>query len=111
MRKLKEHTKQCLIIAYLPPEEFYKIRERFQNSIYRSLSEYCRKLLTQKPVRTYYRNKSFDEFVDVAIELRNELRRIGDKKWLTFEGEVEFLQLVNHIQVAINKLVDQCMQT
>lgn len=102
---------RCSLHIWLLPEEMEKLKEQASSSIYKSMSAYARKLVTKKRVSIYYRNKSFDDFVDVAIELRNELRRIGEKNFFSPGGEEEFLQLVKHIQLAIDKLVDQCLQT
>ncbi|MDP4151768.1 MAG: plasmid mobilization relaxosome protein MobC, partial [Bacteroidota bacterium] len=43
----------------------------------RSMSEWCRDLIFQKPVTVYYRNESLDEFLTLAIAIKNELQAAG----------------------------------
>ena len=53
----------------LTQAEYDKIASHSANTTCRSISEYCRKVLTNKPVRVYYRNKSFDEFEQRMIRI------------------------------------------
>ena len=57
--------------------EYDRLHARFKNTTCRKLSEFIRDILLKRPVAVYYRNKSADEFLPVAIQLKNELNSIG----------------------------------
>jgi MobC-like protein len=46
----------------LDQKEWDKLHKLTSNSTCRSVSEYSRKVLLEKPVTVFYRNRSFDEF-------------------------------------------------
>lgn len=62
----------------LTPEEAKKIGEKYRKTTYRDLSTYLRKLILEKPITTVSRNKSFDEFIEEMVLLKNELSAIGN---------------------------------
>ena len=43
-----------------------------------SLSEYARKTVLGKPIIMKYHDESMDEFIDLVIELKDELKAIGN---------------------------------
>ena len=114
----------------LTKAEIENINNEFSNSIYRKRSEFVRKKLLNKPVTTFYRNKSFDEFTSIVILLRNELSAIGNnfnqavkrlhtldhipeiKQWaMTHESyEQKLVQKAAEIKEQLNKIVDQWSQ-
>jgi MobC-like protein len=57
----------------LTQQEWDKIHRLAANSTCRSTSEYARKVLSQKPVRVFYRNQSFDDFEERMLRLLPEL--------------------------------------
>src|SRR5450631_4159220 len=61
----------------LLPEEYEKLQTKFSTSIHHAFSQYVRDMLLQEPITVYSRNKSLDEFLSVAIALKNELNAIG----------------------------------
>ena len=42
-------------------------------------AEYLRKVALGQRITIFYRNKSFDEFLDEAIRLRNEMQTVREK--------------------------------
>jgi|SRR5579872_394583 len=97
------------LCVYLRPEERQKLIEGQANSTCRSLSEYARTILAGKPVKVFYRNKSFDEFMGEAILLRKELREIREKMPLGGVNEQRLLMLMEQIKETINRIADICM--
>lgn len=77
MRKQKINQAHFLRVG-LTPEDYQKVYAKFSKSTCRSLSEYSRKILLCKPIVTYYRNQSLDDFMEESIVLRNELTAIGN---------------------------------
>ena len=57
----------------LTQQEWDKIHRLAANSTCRSTSEYARKVLSQKPVRVFYRNQSFDNLEEQLVRLLAEL--------------------------------------
>ncbi|MDP4244554.1 MAG: plasmid mobilization relaxosome protein MobC [Bacteroidota bacterium] len=59
------------------PEEYASLQEKYKKTTCRSMSEWCRDLIFQNPVTVYYRNESLDEFLTLAIAIKNELQAAG----------------------------------
>ena len=76
MRKKKEVKTRRLCIP-LSPGEWEELSANFKNSVCRSKSEYTRTLLFKKRVLQYYRNKSLDEFMVLAVGFKNEFGRMN----------------------------------
>jgi hypothetical protein len=74
--KRKEPRSRHLIVR-LSPEEYVALQERFDGTTYRVFSDYIRDLIQQKPISVKQRNQSLDDFLPIAVELKNELQAIG----------------------------------
>ena len=72
--------------------EYKKIHTGFSQSTKRKISEYMRSILLDKPITVYTRNRSFDDFVNEMILLRNELKAIGNN----FNQAVKKLHVMDH---------------
>ena len=77
----------------LTTAEYLKIERKWKASTCRKLSDYVRHNLFQKPVTSYYRNQSLDEFMAEMVMLRNELNHIGNN----FNQAVKRLHILNQI--------------
>ena len=62
----------------LSQQEWDKIHRLSSNSTCRSVSEYARKVLAEKPVKVFYRNQSFDEFEEQMTRLLPLLETFGE---------------------------------
>jgi hypothetical protein len=71
-------------------EEHTKLRDAFQATTCRIFSDYLRTVLLHQPITVYYRSRTADDFVSVAIQLKNEMNCIGRN----------FNQVVRKINVA-----------
>jgi len=58
-------------------EEYSKLQNAYKGTICRKFSEYLRNVLFRQPITVYYRNRTADEFLTVAVQLKNEMTRIG----------------------------------
>ena len=74
--KRKEPRSKHLVVR-LAPEEFAALQEKFNGTAYRVFSDYIRDLVRQKPVSVKTYNQSLDDFLPVALALKNELEAIG----------------------------------
>lgn len=61
----------------LSEEEWDKIHHLAANTTCRSVSDYARKVLSRKPVRVFYRNKSFDAFEEQMTRLLPLLEKLA----------------------------------
>jgi hypothetical protein len=61
----------------LTPEEYAGLQEKFKTTTHRVFSDYVRDLIHHRPVTTRYRSQSLDDFIPVALALKNELQTIG----------------------------------
>jgi hypothetical protein len=128
MREKVNRTKVLQI--RFSPDEFGTINKRFSKTTCRKVSEYSRKILLGKPVTTYTRNQSLDEFMLEMIRLRKELNHIGHnfnqavrklhsleecaqfRNWILFQEsrQRQLLEMVGLIQEKISKISDQWLQ-
>ena len=83
-------------------EEYEKVKEWFANSTSWSMSEYCRKVLIGKPVIIFYRDQSFDAFMEEAVALRKEFGRLSSDAKISQEG----ITLMKEIKYYMNKIFD-----
>ena len=90
----RENSNRTRIIGLrLTPAEYAKIERKWKTSTSRKLSDYVRHSLFEKPVTSYYRNQSLDEFMAEMVLLRNELNHIGNN----FNQAVKRLHTLNQI--------------
>ncbi|HEY4062017.1 MAG TPA: hypothetical protein VGM30_08960 [Puia sp.] len=61
-------------------EEYDLLQDWFKATTCRKVSELVRNTLFHRPIRVFYRNKSADEFLTVAIGIKNELNHI-ENNW------------------------------
>ena len=90
----RENSNRTRIIGLrLTPTEYAKIERKWKASTCRKLSDYVRHNLFEKPVTSYYRNQSLDDFMAEMVLLRNELNHIGNN----FNQAVKRLHTLNQI--------------
>lgn len=82
--KPKDDLRSVTKTIRLTPAEYADLYGKFTNSTDRFFANYIRDaLLLQKPVVAKYRNQSLDEFLPIAMGIRDELRALtqslGDK--------------------------------
>lgn len=112
----------------LSQHEWDKVHKLSANSTCRSVSDYARKVLSEKPVKVFYRNQSFDEFEERMSQLIPTLEAFGEnfdqavKKlsalndhtdiWILMEillkSRKEFIETAQEIKTHLEKLSDQC---
>ncbi len=89
----KRSNRTRIIGLRLAPEEYAKIERKWKNSTCRKLSDYVRHCLFDKPITTYYRNQSMDDFITEASQLRYELNHLAGN----FNQAVKRLHSLNQI--------------
>jgi hypothetical protein len=105
VKKAIKNINTCLSI-YLSPAECEDLHKRMLATTCRSKSEYARKVLFGKPLRTLIRNESIDKMIEELVYLRNCLAKLADIACLN-EAERWYLSYrVREIKEKINQLAD-----
>ena len=89
--KQKDENRAKRLIVRLNIDEYERFEKRFRKTSCRTLSEYIRDVLFNKPVTVYHRDQSMDDILEELILLRKELNLIG----LNFNQAVRKLNSVN----------------
>jgi chromatin segregation and condensation protein Rec8/ScpA/Scc1 (kleisin family) len=102
----------------LSQQEWDKVHKLSANSTCRSVSEYARKVLSEKPVKVFYRNQSFDEFEERMTQLLPLLEAFGENFSQLVKTRADLQPLLDShrdfsktaaaIKTHLEKLSDQC---
>jgi hypothetical protein len=77
MKRKNVSTRSRKVTIRMTPEEFEKLKQASRTTICWDFSEYIRDRLSGEPITVRYRSQSLDEFLPVAIVLKNELNAVG----------------------------------
>lgn len=99
----KKPARSHLVATTLTTEEFDKVNGQFKRTTCRSLAEFVRDRICRHPETVYYRNQSADEFLPIAISLRNELLAIG-KELRQIIVKLQISQELPVIKAGVNEL-------
>lgn len=122
------NARQRRLNVRLSQQEWDKVHKLASNTTCRSVSEYARKVLSEKPVKVFYRNKSFDELEEkmTALLFRMEsyagtftllaksMSALGDIPQikaalpLLLACEKDFVLQMEEIKEHLEKISDQC---
>ena len=75
--KQKEQVRTRNLTVRVSLKEYAILQEKFKATTHRVFSDYIRAMLHQAPITVWRRSKSLDEFLPVAIAMKNELQDIG----------------------------------
>jgi hypothetical protein len=123
-------ARQLRLNVRMSQAEWDKVHKLATNTTCRSVSEYARKVLVEKPVKVFYRNRSFDDFEEQMTRLLPQLEASGDnfallvKKLSSMENipemrsvlplilacEKDFAGKMETIKDHIENLSNQCAQ-
>jgi hypothetical protein len=77
MQRKKKPNRSRKVTIRLSQEEYDLLSSKCKDTTSRQLSEYLRDILNKGPVTVRHRNQSADDFLPIAIQLKNELNSIG----------------------------------
>lgn len=86
----KETARTSHVSVMVTPAEYARLRNDFDSTTFRFFSQYVRALLLKKPATFRHRNASLDDFLPVALQIKNELEEIRRK----FADSLKTLQAV-----------------
>lgn len=104
--KKKKVYRDRLLKVLLTAAEYETFQARFKRTTFRIISDYQRALLLGKPVKLHYRNRSLDDFLDIAGGLRTSLDAI-DRNWARAVMELRDRSSTVEITGAIETLLSQ----
>ena len=128
--KEQKNNRTRLVGVRFSVAEYELLQSKFQSTTSRQLSDYIRRILLNKKVTVFTRNKSLDEFMAEMILLRKEMNAIGNnfnqavKKLNAFQDFFEIkiwlsvydssrkivMRNVDEIKSKINQFSDQWSQ-
>jgi len=76
--KDKINNRSRLVGVRFKQEEYRVLHDKYKATTCRQLSEYIRRVLFDKKITVFSRNKSMDDFMTELIVLRKELAAIGN---------------------------------
>lgn len=126
-----KQPKEFRLNLRLSEHEWNKIQLLASNTTCRTVSEYCRKVLLNRPVRVFRRNRSLDDIEETLAPLLLQLKTFGDDfnmlvqqlsstdKNVSINTALEilllrsrqFLETTTRIKELLIKISDICAQT
>lgn len=92
----------------LKEHEYEKFNQAYQATNYRSKAAYARKLLLGKPVTVLCRNRSLDDFIETAVQLRKDLKLLLSKDTFTAPEKTELNRKLLSIEENLIKTMELC---
>jgi len=107
---MKKSVSGTLVNCWMNEADYGKFMEGYKNTLCRNKSDYMRRILFGRPVTVTYRNRSLDDFIETAVQLRRDWRGLLGKSGFS-QAEIE--ELKNRIALIEEKLIqisEQCLQ-
>ena len=106
---MTENPSTRFVSIRLSPDEFKDVYRYLQESTCRSLTEYAKKLLTNKPIVVKVRDQSREDVLQQLTLIKTRLDNLLDK---AEPGEQEVLQgEIAEIKSAIRQIAEKCSQS
>lgn len=90
--KDQKNNRTRLVGVRFSVAEYDQLKSKFQSTTSRQLSDYIRRILLNKKVTVFTRNKSLDEFMAEMILLRKEMNAVGNN----FNQSIKKLNALQH---------------
>ncbi|HWB93498.1 MAG TPA: hypothetical protein VG605_16675 [Puia sp.] len=101
-----QNTTRFLSIR-LSPDEYQEVYQHLQQSTCRSLTEYVKKVLTNKPVTVKVRDQSKEDILQQLILVKSRLEMLIDKL-PTGGSEQQLVGEVTEIKSSIREIAEKC---
>ena len=98
------------VLVNLRPKEYERVMAYYKNSTCRSMSEFVRTLFLRGPVTVYYRDKAYDEFIEAAIQFRNDLEALFTVGNFSAGEKEGLMQEIKIVKAQLNKIYDHVRQ-
>jgi hypothetical protein len=98
-------TKRFLSIR-LTPKEFQEVQRHLHSSACQSLTEYAKKVLTNKPVVIKVRDQSKDDILECLINIKNKLTLLEDQ--LPEKPDPQMTEEIKEIRITLQNIYQLC---
>jgi hypothetical protein len=103
MRRKKRVIMGKVVNIQFAPAEYEKLVERFGQSTCRSFSAYIRNVLMGKGIVIRKRNDSLEEFLEITIDIKNQLHAI-----MSSEDRPGLREVIDQILELMLKIYNEC---
>jgi hypothetical protein len=93
---------------YLREDEYQSFMKAFQNTVYRTRTDYARRLVLGKPVTIMTRNRSLDDFIELGVNLRKELLLLLAKDTFSVAEKENLMGQITLIEELLNNIIKKC---
>ena len=101
-KKKRERMRKVVHVNFLAGE-YDELLKRYEQTNCRSFSEYLRNVTMAGPITVKTRNESMDDFLEVAIDIKNELHGV-----LQGNDQIEIKMTVEKICELMLKIYRTC---
>lgn len=105
---MKRKTKEKMIWCRMAVGDHERFMAGYKKTIYRSVSEYARKLLLGVPPTVIYRNRSLDDLIETAVLLRRDLLTLVSKDSFTASEKEGIHSKITNLEDSLTKILEQC---
>ena len=91
-------------------EEYEAFLQLYRGTICRNMSSYARKMLLGQPVTIITRNRSLDDFIELGVRIRKDLKLLLAKDGFSPAEKEELIRHLRRIEEILIKIVQQCNQ-
>jgi hypothetical protein len=107
---MREHPNAKEFSFWMTEEEYVKFLADYKKTLCRTKSEYVRKMVLGQPVSIIYRNRSLDDFIEIAVKIRKYLREVLSKDIFSDQEKEEIKAIITKIELGLIKISEQCSQ-
>lgn len=91
-------------------EELEQFLRAYKSTIYRSRNAYAKKLVLGEPVKVLFRDRSLDDFIELGVKIRKDLKLLLCKNSFTEAEKDELYRRLTAIEENLNQIVKRCTQ-
>ncbi|HEY4288863.1 MAG TPA: hypothetical protein VGN00_17290 [Puia sp.] len=107
---MKKSVSGQVVKCHINQNDYEKFMEGYKKTLCRNKSDYMRRILLGKPVTVTYRNRSLDDFIEIAVQLRRDWRSLLAKSGFN-QAEIEELKRrITLIEENLIQISEQCLQ-
>jgi len=105
-------SKRKQVALTVTKAEYQRLQTRFASSTCQSLAAYCREVLLSHPVVFRYHNATSDEFLVIALQLKDELDGVVQSLRQRSESPIgDLIEKVEELKLIMHQIYQQWSST
>lgn len=104
---MRKHT---VITIYLTADELERAQKAFKRTNCRTRNAYLKKKIFDQPITIINRNRSLDDFTEIAVKIRRDLLELTATPAMSSLELEKLHALVNQLLTAFNQISQTCTQ-